>query len=180
MDDEQNIVNDIHGIELTDDYILTYKELDDVLEDIDFAIDDDKHLCRSIIDSLEKELAKQLLDGKCVQIPYIGTVRKNPVRVSLIANYKEFKEKRSTLTKDEYKEYCRNKVNSIKRDVQNKEIHRRKMNTFKRKFLKLWMNKRDKFGDVYADLYLFCIRNWTVIEFDWDLEIAYQESRQNG
>ena len=50
------------------------------------------------------------------------------------------------------------------------------MNVFKKKYLKLWMDKRKQFGDAYANLYLLCYRNWTVVEFDWDVEIAYQES----
>ena len=63
-----------------------------------------------------------------------------------------------------------------KMKIQNMEIHKRKMNVFKKKYLKLWMDKRKQFDDAYANLYLLCYRNWTVVEFDWDVEIAYQES----
>lgn len=40
--------------ELNDDYVLIYKDADNILDDIDFVVDDDRILCKTIIDSLEK------------------------------------------------------------------------------------------------------------------------------
>lgn len=62
--------------ELDDNYVLTYKDVDNILDDIDFVDDDDRILCKTIINSLEKEAAAQLLAGKCVQLPYIGIIRR--------------------------------------------------------------------------------------------------------
>lgn len=162
--------------ELDNDYILIYKDIDNVLDDIDFVTDDDRVLCRSIIDSLEKEAAAQLLAGQCVQLPYIGNIRRSPIKMAMISHYKEFKQKRSELPKDEYIAYCKAVMKREKMNIQNMEIHKRKMNVFKKKYLKLWMDKQVTMGDAYANLWLFAFKNWTVVEFDWNVEIAYQES----
>ena len=42
--------------ELDDNYVLIYKDADNILDDIDFVVDDDRILCKTIIDSLEKEI----------------------------------------------------------------------------------------------------------------------------
>lgn len=177
MDFKKKIVrNRVINHELDDDYLLIYKDIDNILDDIDFVTEDDRVLCRSIVDSLEKEAAAQLLAGQCVQLPYIGNIRRSPIKMAMISHYKEFKEKRSELSREEYVAYCKGVMKKEKMKIQNMEIHKRKMNVFKKKYLKLWMDKRKQFGDAYANLYLLCYRNWTVVEFDWDVEIAYQES----
>lgn len=177
MDFKKKIVrNRVIDHELDDDYLLIYKDIDNILDDIDFVTEDDRVLCRSIVDSLEKEAAAQLLAGQCVQLPYIGNIRRSPIKMAMISYYKEFKEKRSELSREEYVAYCKGVMKKEKMKIQNMEIHKRKMNVFKKKYLKLWMDKRKQFGDAYANLHLLCYRNWTVVEFDWDVEIAYQES----
>lgn len=162
--------------ELNDDYVMIYKDIDNILEDVGFVTDDDKVLCRSIIDSLEKEAAEQLLAGKCISLPYIGNIRRSPIKMAMISHYKEFKQKRNELSKPDYIAYCRDVMYKEKRRIQNEEVHKRKMNTLKKKHLKLWLDKQTSMGDAYANLWLIAFKNWTVIEFDWDIEIAYRES----
>lgn len=166
--------------ELNDDYVLIYKDVDNILDDIDFVVDDDRILCKTIIDSLEKEAAAQLLAGKCVQLPYIGVIRRSPIKMALIKHYKEFKEKRSQLSREDYIAYCKKVMRQEKIDLRNAEIHKRKMNTFRKKNLKIWMEKKKAFGNAYANVYLYVLRYWTAIDFDWDVELAYQENVGNG
>lgn len=171
--------NKVIDDELDTDYTLIYKDIDNILNDIDFVTEDDRVLCRSIIDSLEKEAAAQLLAGQCVQLPYIGNIRRSPIKMAMISHYKEFKEKRSELSKEDYIAYCKNVMKKEKMNIQNREIYKRKMNTFKKKYLKLWIDKQTSMGDAYANLWLFTFKNWSVVEFNWDVEIAYQESYNN-
>lgn len=166
--------------ELDDNYVLTYKDVDNILDDIDFVDDDDRILCKTIINSLEKEAAAQLLAGKCVQLPYIGIIRRNPIKMAVIKRYKEFKEKRSQLSRKDYIAYCKKVMKQEKMDLQNAELHKRKMNTFRKKNLKIWMEKKKVFGDAYANVYLYVLKYWTAVDFDWDVELAYQESVENG
>ena len=101
MDFKKKIVrNRVIDHELDDDYLLIYKDIDNILDDIDFVTEDDRVLCRSIVDSLEKEAAAQLLAGQCVQLPYIGNIRRSPIKMAMISHYKEFKEKRSELSRE--------------------------------------------------------------------------------
>lgn len=170
------VKNRVIDEELNDDFVMIYKDIDNILDDIDFVTADDKILCRSIIDSLEKEAAAQLLDGQCVQLPYIGNIRRSPIKMAMISHYKEFKQKRSELSKADYLAYCKNVMHMEKRRIQNEEVYKRKMNTFRKKYLKLWMDKRNSMGDAYANLWLLAFKYWSVVEFDWDIEIAYRES----
>lgn len=159
-----------------DDYVMIYKDIDNILEDTGLVTDDDKILCRTIIDSLEKEAAAQLLAGQCVSLPYIGTIRRSPIKMAMISHYKDFKQKRAELTKEKYIAYCKDVMQKEKMRIQKLEVHKRKMNTFRRKYMKLWMDKSKSMGAAYANLWLFCIKNWAVVELDWDVEIAYRES----
>lgn len=170
------VKNRVIDNELNDDYVMIYKDIDNILDDIDFVTADDKVLCRSIIDSLEQEAAAQLLDGKCIQLPYIGNIRRSPIKMAMISHYKEFKQKRSELSKADYMAYCKGVMQKEKMRIQNEEVHKRKMNTFRKKHLKLWLDKQTSMGDNYANLWLIAFKNWTVVEFDWDVEIAYRES----
>ena len=53
MDFKKKIVrNRVIDHELDDDYLLIYKDIDNILDDIDFVTEDDRVLCRSIVDSL--------------------------------------------------------------------------------------------------------------------------------
>lgn len=168
--------NIINNTEIDTDYILVYKDIDNVLDDIDFVTQDDRILCRSIIDSLEKEAAAQLLAGKCIQLPYIGNIRRSPIKMAMINHYKDFKEKREVLTRSEYITYCKDVMKKEKMRIQNEELRKRKMNTFKKKKLKQWMNKMKQFSAAYANAWLLSVTTFTVIEFDWDIEQAYQNT----
>lgn len=170
------VKNKVIDDDLNDDYVMIYKDIDNILDDIDFVTADDRILCRSIIDSLEKEAAAQLVAGQCVQLPYIGNIRKSPIKTAMISHYKEFKQKRSELSKSDYLEYCRNVMNKEKMRIQNEEVRKRKLNTFRKKYLKLWIDKKNRLGDAYANLWLITFKDWQVVEFDWDVEIAYRES----
>ena len=168
--------NVVPNTDIDTDYILIYKDIDNVLDDIDFVTNDDRVLCRSIIDSLEKEAAAQLLDGKCIQLPYIGNMRRSPIKMAMISHYKEFKEKREVLTKSQYIAYCKDVMKHEKMRIQNEEVRKRKMSTFKKKKLKQWLSRMKQFGAPYANAWLLSITKFTVIEFDWDVEQAYQNT----
>lgn len=99
-----NIANTTSHEDFDDDYILIYKDINNILDDIGFQ-GDDRILCKSIIENLEKEASINIRKDKCVAIPHIGTIQKNWYRSKLISHYKDFKEARKTMTREEYKEY---------------------------------------------------------------------------
>ena len=93
-----NIANTSSHEDFDDDYILIYKDINNILDDIGFQ-GDDRILCKSIIESLEKEASINIRKDKCVAIPHIGTIQKNWYRSKLISHYKDFKEARKTMTR---------------------------------------------------------------------------------
>ena len=99
-----NIANTSSHEDFDDDYILIYKDINNILDDIGFQ-GDDRILCKYIIENLEKEASINIRKDKCVAIPHIGTIQKNWYRSKLISHYKDFKEARKTMTREEYKEY---------------------------------------------------------------------------
>ena len=54
----------------TDDYSIISKNTNDILNDMDFKDDDDRYMCYSIINSLEKYAAQCIRDTKIVSLPF--------------------------------------------------------------------------------------------------------------
>ena len=160
----------------SDKFELIYKDLDIIVDEIPFDNLQDRMLCKDIIAHLEEEAAKQLRDGKCISIPNIGKIRRNPIQTALLNNYKDFKEKREVLTHDEYLEYTKEKMREVKWKLQNEEVRKRKLNSFKKKVLKMYINKMQEHGEVYANFWLYIINKLEPVEFNPDVEEAYQES----
>ena len=105
-----NIANTSSHEDFDDDYILIYKDINNILDDIGFQ-GDDRILCKSIIvfsaktTISDRKNAKSSIFIKRPYISVIGTIQKNWYRSKLISHYKDFKEARKTMTREEYKEY---------------------------------------------------------------------------
>ena len=82
------------------------KDINDILSDIDFKTEDDKLLMKDVISNLESVVAEEVKNGKCVQIPYIGSVRKNPLKETLEKNRTNFRIAAKSLSKEGFKEHC--------------------------------------------------------------------------
>lgn len=157
-----------------EDYLCIYKDIDNIIDDLNYN-NEDKLICRSIIDSLEKEIAKQLLAKKCVQLPFIGNMQKHKIKEALISHYKDFKEARKKMTKEEYIQYARKVLKEEKENIRKKELQIKNKNKIKSNNYKLYIDLFRKFGEVYANFWLYSISKWTIVEFDPDIELAYRE-----
>lgn len=133
-----NIANTSSHEDFDDDYILIYKDINNILDDIGFQ-GDDRILCKSIIESLEKEASINIRKDKCVAIPYIGTIQKNWYRSKLISHYKDFKEARKTMTREEYKEYTAKVMEEEKQKHYEEEEKIKTEHKFKKKLLPTWI-----------------------------------------
>ena len=89
---EEKLDNILDGVDLVEDYVLVYKDYENVLKDIDFANDEERLLTRAIIKNLEHEASKQFLKELAVDIPYIGVAQRNLLRKSIVASYYELKD----------------------------------------------------------------------------------------
>lgn len=134
-----NIANTSSHEDFDDDYILIYKDINNILDDIGFQ-DDDRILCKSIIENLEKEASINIRKDKCVAIPHIGTIQKNWYRSKLISHYKDFKEARKTMTREEYKEYTAKVMEEEKQNIMKKKKRLRLNLSLKRNFFLFGLN----------------------------------------
>lgn len=155
------------------DYVLIYKDVDNILDDIGFE-GDDRIICKSIINSLEHEAAINIREEKCVSIPNIGTIQKNKYKSKLISHYKEFKKKRGELTREEYNEYTRQVMSKEKELMQQEENEKKAYLKFKKKMMPKWMELYQTKGIIYANAWLHCFRLLEVVEFDEEIEEVYE------
>lgn len=155
------------------DYILIYKDINNILDDIGFQ-GDERILCKSIIESLEREASINIRKDKCVAIPHIGTIQKNWYRSKLIGHYKDFKEARKTMTKEEYKEYTAKVMDEEKQKHYEEEERIKTERKFKKKLLPTWIKLSKKRGVAYANLWIYTMTKFDIIEFDEEVEEIYE------
>ena len=174
MDFKKKIVrNRVIDHELDDDYLLIYKDIDNILDDIDFANDTERLLTQSIIRSLEEEASKQFVKELAVDIPYIGTAQRNLLRKKVVESYQELKEARNTLPIEEYKKFRDELIIQKKAEVNAIEVERRLKKADRNRNYKLWVKLSRKYGIAYANCYLQFHKQLKVVEFDEELNNAY-------
>lgn len=163
--------------EFDKEYVLIYKDTENILDDINYENMDDRLICKSIINSIEKEASLQFKAEKCISIPHIGTLQKNKLKSAIIRQYKDFKEKRKTLSKEEYLEYTRSIAQREKDRITKEEVDKKNWLKYKKKFMKVYMTKFKDRGAVYANAWLYTHYMLQGIEFDPDIEDVYETFR---
>lgn len=157
-----------------EEYKIITKTSKDILSELNLK-DDDNFICESIITNLEKTVAKNVREGKCAQIPLIGCIRKNPVKVAIRKDKLNLSAIRKQMSKEEYKEYVKNKVIDYKNKQKEKEhkiIYLKKIiNKNKDKYEKLYK----KLGKAYADMFIYSIYFLKEVPFDKEWEYNYQQ-----
>lgn len=161
-------------LEQNNEYVVITKSKEDILNDLDFVDDEDKFLCDSIISNLEKMASDNIRDMKCVQLPFIGSVRINPVKRKLRESKLHLSAIRKSLTKEQYKEHVKTYVDDLKE--QQKEEDRLKL-VFKR----IRSNNKKRYellfktcGKTYAELFIMSIYWLKEVPFDAEWETHYQ------
>lgn len=166
-----NVVN-TNDIDI--DYMLIYKDKDNILSDIGFEDEYDTLTCEAIIDNLEDELVKQLKEGNTVSIPFIGTIEKNWYKSAIRDNYKDFEEYKNTHSKEDYQRYFKAKCEEFKKNHKDKEDKIKRMNKFKSKLLPKYINLCKDKSVVYANAWIAMLYRLEVVEFDADIEDIYE------
>lgn len=154
----QDINNNIDDIELSlnNDTLVT-KNRYDIIEEMTFEDEEEKKLCSSIIDSLEKSISDGYNDMKIVKLPTIGVLRKNPFQVEFFRHCKTLHDIYLELGSQRYKEYIKALIYDIRQDTIDKDVR----DVFKR-----ILNNKNKtkykyfyklYGKYYATLYIMSI-----------------------
>lgn len=161
-------------IEADEEYTIVNKTINDILNDIDFEDEEEKLLCESIINNIEKTAASAIRDMKVVQIPFIGCIRINPVKRQIRDSYKNFRIARKNMTKEQYKDHVRSYVIDIKEKQEEADrlkivFHRIRRNN-KSKYETFYKN----LGRAYAELFIMSIYWLKEVPFDAEFEEHYQ------
>lgn len=160
-------------VDIDDEFKLIRKNSDDIIEELDFENDDDKLICSSIINSMEKCIANNLKDNKCVNIPYIGCVRKNQVVQTIRENKKNFKLARPHLSKEEYKENVRAYVIDVQEKQKAADREKMKIKRLKSKFKKKYNQLYIGNGISHAELFIRSILWLKPVEFNQEIQDFY-------
>lgn len=162
------------NIRLADlDYV--EKDIEDILTDINFKNLNDELVCKDIILHLENTAAEEIKNDKCVQLPFIGSIRKNPLRKVLIDNKVNFKLAAKNLNKDEAKEYFASVFREKKQEMRKADYERAKIIEVRNKNKIKYEQYYTHLGPAYANMYLRAILMMRMVEYDQEFEDRIKE-----
>lgn len=167
------------GEDLNTDYPVVYKKFDDVLKNIEFANDDERILCASIIESLEIEAAIQFRNDKCVHIPYIGKLCKNLVRRNVLKKYKNFAKVSENFTKEQKKEFFRATYKEEQQKHEEEKAKRKIEKPLAGNAFIQYVNLCRKKGIAFAKLYMRFLNDMKDVPFIQEVHDAYLEILEN-
>lgn len=159
----------------TDDYSIITKNTKDILNDMNFEDEDDRYMCYSIINNLEKFASDSIRDMKIVSLPFIGCLRISPVRRKLRDTKLHLHNIRQAMTKEEYKEYVTGLVKEWNEEQREADAEKLLMTKIKRNNKKKYEELYKKLGRAYANMYIKAIRLLDYVPFDLEWEEHYQE-----
>lgn len=162
------------NIRLADlDYV--EKDINDILEDIEFDNIDDELICKDIITHLETTAAEEIKNDKCVQLPFIGSIRKNPLRKVLDENRTAFKLVAKNFSKEDAKAHYASVFQEKKNELRLEDYKKAKLkevrNRNKTKYEQLYTH----LGPAYANMYINAILMMRMVEFNQDFEDKIRE-----
>jgi hypothetical protein len=110
----KNVIDNIYDSDLNNE--LEVNTMKDIINSIGFKSEEDKLMCEVIITNLEKYAAENIKQSKTVNIPYIGCIRKSPLREAIVSRRFDFKKARLSMSKEEYKDYVRQSIDELKKE----------------------------------------------------------------
>lgn len=158
---------------LNNEYSFIVKNKNDILNEIPFKDDDDRLLTDSIISSLEKHAAENIRNNNIVQLPYIGVIRKSPLREVMRSNYDNFRQARKTMNKEEYKEYVKGIVNDGKKKIKDEDNYKYRIKRLISRNKKTYERYYINLGKTYANVYILSLYLLDYVEFDQDVQDMY-------
>lgn len=117
---DKNVIDNIYDSDLNNE--LEVNTMKDIINSIGFKSEEDKLMCEVIITNLEKYAAENIKQSKTVNIPYIGCIRKSPLREAIVSRKFDFKKARLSMSREEYKDYVRQSIDKLKKEERRKMI----------------------------------------------------------
>lgn len=130
--------------------------------------DKEIELIDSIISDLEYTAAEYLKVGKAVQLPLVGSIRKNKLREYTNKNKNKYSELRKNVTKEEYKKLMSEEINKVKNKIRLEDKEKVYLNRIRKN--KKYNNILNTLGKHYAEMYLFAITHFKEVPFDQEVQ----------
>ena len=162
-----NILN-----ETSNEYVLLTKNANDILDDMNLS-EDNRLLYKSIISSLETNVAEHIKKGDIVNIPNVGRIRKNPIQQAMVKHYDELRTARRYMNKEEYKNYAREIVVDAKNKDTILQSNKKIIRKLKSKHNGTYDYYAKHFGIVYANLYIKSILWLKEVPFIQEVQDAF-------
>jgi hypothetical protein len=159
-------------------YVIISKNKEDILNEIDFNNEEERFLCDAIITNLEKYAANSIRNMKATQLPYIGTLRINPVKRQFRDAKLHLSSVRKNITKEQYKEHVRSYINDLKEKQKKLDKIKLTMLHIRRKNKKKYDALYKRLGKNYAELYIMSIYWLTEVPFNLEWEEHYQSLKE--
>lgn len=171
MDDEIQF-----GVEdIGENYIIISKDTNDILNDMDFNDEDERLLCESIINNLERDAAAGIRDMKIVSLPFIGCIRINPIKRKLRDTKLHLSLMRKNMSKADYKQHVRDIVTEFREEMEKVDSEKLIMTKIRRNNKKRYEMYYKKLGKAYAEMFIYSIRALKDVPFDREWQERYDE-----
>lgn len=151
------------------------KSTNDILDDIGFESEIDRLLCKDIVQHLENTAAEEILNNKCIQIPFIGCLRKNPLKQVLEDNRKNFRIIAQNYSKEERKEKYAEVFRNKKAELRKEDYYKARIKKLRRKYKTKYEQYFTHVGPAYAEMFIASRLNFSMVEFNKELEDKLQE-----
>lgn len=155
--------------DIIDDYSIITKNMNDIVDEA-FKSDEERLLAKSIIDNLEHDAVEGIKSGQTIKIPSIGNYRYNPIKKHIRDHYKDFKEAKKSMSKEEYREYVGGTVDYWKEQIRLDDMDKVKNRKLKWRYRKKYNTLCKKHGFLFANLWFHFLYNVKMVEYDAELE----------
>lgn len=169
---EDNIEHQLD--ELDGEYIILSKNKNDILNEIDFENEEERLLCDDIINNLEKSIAEAVISMKTANIPFIGSIRINPVKRKFRNAKLSLSSVRKSLNKEQYKEHVRSIITDLNNKQHEEDRQKLVLKRIRSNNKKTYETIFKKCGRNYAELYIMSIYWLKEVRFDAEWEEHYQ------
>lgn len=151
------------------------KDINDIIEDLNFENEDDILITKDIINHLENTAAEEIKNDKCVQLPFIGSIRKNPLRKVLDKNRTAFRIASKQLSKEDFKEYTASVFQEKKNEMRLEDYKKAKIKEVRNKNKVKYEQYFTHLGPAYANMYLHAILMMRMVEYNQEFEDRLKE-----
>lgn len=154
---------------------LHYKTVDieDVLKEVHIKNEDELNICRDIITDLELMASKYIQQNKCVSLPYVGAIRRNPRAIKINKSLYKLAKAKETPGFN-FEKYTKELINNIKKEVKEEEVENTKILLIKGRNKERYKKYYKELGKAYADMYIASLFMMRGIEYNSEFDEIFK------